>query len=765
MLSQTAWKIGRAFTKGKGSAPAEFAEVEGEANGLSDALKITAETLHDDGSILSRTEPETRAAVNAILDSAARTLGDLESFVARYQVIRKRETSTGFVVERSWSDLILANYKTFKWTTEGGNLTDLRNMLQMHTNTINLTMQALQSRSLARLERAVIPIAENINSIHERVNGDLADKIDDLHRIIMSVANSTPSLNAQDRAIEGTEHLRPLGRGSVLALEYEHDEGSQHLLDAPPPHASSFAPVRQVQLPSRSRQDSGQSSSIDPHNQQRGHERRASSIDWNHENGGRSRGSSIGDNLHPSSGSYSRQSPLTASSSGSMYRGQLRRESGTLPALMQRAAEGDDDAQPGSSRSPRSRQQSSDGTNSPISEARTQSWQSTYLPPPALSTSSAASAQPATPSSVLTQDQRSRAVSNATNKSNRPPTAKSPRAEQPPSSAVSSLPAFEKALFRNAAILCDVRLQAMEYAKFLPDEPDPRYNTEMKEICKDARVCVIRKRENREHGGSRLATSVWTLSSDGTVRAQQKLSEVADTVPYCSYFQPEKVSLADNEITIRCHGPSWTDPPEQDVKTTWINYIFASEVDAEAFQSAVYGRLLLGSFRTTKTTVLHQGLMGAFAFEEQFAHIETLRLWEDDGEATPGAQGGVMALLHISSTFGEGWARWWMNSSKQHVRVKGEGTKCARVKGIDVTVVRPGGKGEKERGRTGSGGSGGGGLLERKDSLVGPQVPMRREVVKRVGGVVVEFRDEVERGRFLEVVGRVQGRMMNLPDL
>jgi hypothetical protein len=111
MLSQTAWKIGRAFTKGRDGAPAEFAEVEREANGLSDALKLTAEALHADGSILSRAEPETKIAVNAILESAARTLGDLDSFIERYQVIRKRETKGGFVVEKSWSEAILANWK------------------------------------------------------------------------------------------------------------------------------------------------------------------------------------------------------------------------------------------------------------------------------------------------------------------------------------------------------------------------------------------------------------------------------------------------------------------------------------------------------------------------------------------------------------------------------------------------------------------------------------------------------------------------------
>ena len=120
MISQKAWKIGRAFTQGRKSAPAEFAEVEREANGLSDALKLTAETLHSDGSILSRAEPDTRGAVNAILESAGRTLGDLESFVDRYQVIKKRETSGGFVVERSWSDVVLANYKTFQWYVRAG---------------------------------------------------------------------------------------------------------------------------------------------------------------------------------------------------------------------------------------------------------------------------------------------------------------------------------------------------------------------------------------------------------------------------------------------------------------------------------------------------------------------------------------------------------------------------------------------------------------------------------------------------------------------
>ena len=159
MLSQTAWKIGRAFTHGKKSAPAEFSEVEREAQGLSEALKLVAETLHEDGSVLSHADSDTTAAVSTILQSAHKTLDDLDSFVDRYQVIRKKETNGGFVVERSWSEVVVANYKTFKWTTEGGDITALRNILQMHSNSINLTMQALQSRSLSRLEKTVVPMA------------------------------------------------------------------------------------------------------------------------------------------------------------------------------------------------------------------------------------------------------------------------------------------------------------------------------------------------------------------------------------------------------------------------------------------------------------------------------------------------------------------------------------------------------------------------------------------------------------------------------
>lgn len=333
---------------------------------------------------------------------------------------------------------------------------------------------------------------------------------------------------------------------------------------------------------------------------------------------------------------------------------------------------------------------------------------------------------------------------------------------RPQQSSHSGSSAFERALFRNAAILCDVRCTLVEYAQRNPDEPDPRFDTEMVPACNEARVYVVRKRENRENGGTRVVASIWALSDNGEVRCQQKLPEYVDTIPYCSFFDPEKVAIApvDEDITLRFHAEDWGEREQKDVKTKWVNYKFETEKHANEFQSAIFGRQLLGSFRTVKTCVLHEGFKGAFAFEEQFANIEVLRLWEDDGVNTPGASGGVMALLHMSGNFGQGWAKWWMNNSRQQVRVKGESGKFAKLKGIDIRVLRP-----PEQVREAANGvrspTSAGDLAQRRASdLKGKKGPERN-----VTGVRVEFKNEDEQARFVALVKAVQERVLPLPGI
>ncbi|KAK1810126.1 hypothetical protein LTR12_015522 [Friedmanniomyces endolithicus] len=794
MLSQTAWKIGRAFRQGQTNAVGEFAEVEREADGLSEALKLVAEALHTDGGMLSRADEDTKSAVNAILKSAHTTLSDLESFVERYQVIKKKATRGGVVVERSWNKVVVANYRTFKWTTEGGSIIELRNMLQMHSNSINLVMQALQSRSLARLEKTVTPMAENIADIHERVNGDLGAKIDDLHRIIMAVASSTPSLQARDRAIENGGPSRHSSVNTIATSEAASGTGTR-ALEPPPLRVNPYGlPARQpVRRGSTHSSDSSKSTVLAARSGREDSaywslgplpvERESRRADWNFESGSPpDNRRSIGDGFSVPSSPQSLADRRTSN--------MARRESSTLPNLLNALC--DSDAVTGSNvqslhtnDSPTI--QTPDTSSSKASSSRNP-LNTSILPPPALSPDGANSPpSAATPSSFLSSPTRQRSNLANLRDAPRPQTATTTRrpkrdstASGPPASPPAlDAPSFEKLLFRNAAILCDVRGTLVEYAQSRPDEPDPRFNTEMLPACTASRICVIRKRENREHGGTRVVASIWTLAEDGGVRLQQKLSEVNETVPYCSYFDPLKVSLppsegAGSEIALRFHGEGWGEE-EVVVRTNWVNYVFATEGDAAQFQSAVFGRTLLGSFHTTKTTVLHEGFKGAFAFEEQFANIEMLRLWEDDGISTPGAAGGVLALLHVSSSFGEGWARWWINSSRLQVRVKEDGVKGAKVKGIDVMVVKPGSGADKMRGAAATsatsagaaaGGGNGEGGLQRVETFAEPRPNGGKRIpVRAVTGVKVEFKAEEDKRRFVAQCRRVQEKMLLLPDL
>lgn len=500
MLSQTAWRIGRAFTQGKKSAPAEFAEVEREADGLSEALQLVAETLNSDGSILDKAEDTTKSAVTTILDSAQRTLSDLESFVARYRIVKPQ---TG---ERSWSDLVLANYKTLKWTTEGGDITALRDMLNMHTSTINLTMQALQSRSLARLERVVMPMAENVASIHDRVH-----KIDDVHRIIMAIVNGTPALTGQVMR----ERLNSTASDGTVST-FASTSNGKYLTGSPNLPVNSYILDRPINR--QMSRDSTLSHSTEYAHQWRLHSAcyengntkvdnsfaTNNGIDWDFESGAPPTSElDIGDRF---AGGSSTAPPARSSSlariSGSHHPSNTpRRESMTLPSMLASTAE--EDTREGGSRE----------RSSPMSvhlKRRVDSKMSDHeLPPPALSPDTTAFhiQQPATPASIfsaspsrsgrrfpdVTTSPRSAVESIISDHASKHSSITSSthigaKSQQP---SPSGAPAFEKALFRNAAILCDVRCTLVEYAQHDPDAEDPRFDTEMVPLCHEARICVI----------------------------------------------------------------------------------------------------------------------------------------------------------------------------------------------------------------------------------------------------------------------------------
>ena len=145
-LSGLSRGIGKIFTAGQ-CMPHEFQEVDRETQGLADALKLLAHTLEEDN-IIVQARPEVQQSVYIILASAQLTLKDVELTLDQYSVIKKVQTSTGFVVQKFWSDVAIESYRILTFTRNGGDVNALRSMLMMHCNTITLATQAVQRCAL-----------------------------------------------------------------------------------------------------------------------------------------------------------------------------------------------------------------------------------------------------------------------------------------------------------------------------------------------------------------------------------------------------------------------------------------------------------------------------------------------------------------------------------------------------------------------------------------------------------------------------------------
>ena len=146
MLSQLAWRLTCSFTAGQTDTPADFVDVENELKDLTKSLNIISETLDEDGSLLARANQSTRRGTLSILANCQRTLEDLEIFVNSYQDVKKvTQPEGGKIVQRSWRPVFLKNYRTILWTTEGGDICSLRSILSLHTQSITIAFEALQS--------------------------------------------------------------------------------------------------------------------------------------------------------------------------------------------------------------------------------------------------------------------------------------------------------------------------------------------------------------------------------------------------------------------------------------------------------------------------------------------------------------------------------------------------------------------------------------------------------------------------------------------
>lgn len=162
---------------------------------------------------------------------------------------------------------------------------------------------------------------------------------------------------------------------------------------------------------------------------------------------------------------------------------------------------------------------------------------------------------------------------------------------------------------------------------------------------------------------------------------------------------------------------------------------------ASLFQNELMGRTLLATFRTTQTARLHSGLSKSFFYAEQMCGLENLRVWEDHDT------GAVIAMIHFSAGFRQGYLAFYLNSSTDAIKVKDDGGMSVKIKGLRVPV------GEERR----------------KDHVVeragGKGKGVEKEGEKMISGAKIEFTSDGEKREFLGMCADVQKEMTELPEL
>ncbi|MCJ1320126.1 hypothetical protein MMC15_005463 [Xylographa vitiligo] len=623
MLSQLAWKIGCAFTAGRAGAPAQFQEVENELKSLTTAITLLAESLDEDGSLLARADGRTREGLDKILGCCRQTLDALDSFVNQYQEVRRPDEAGGLATQKSWRSVLLKNYKKIIWTTEGGSIQSLRNMLAMHTQSVSLTMQALQSRSLSRLEKVIEPVADQINEMHNRLNGDLDIKIDEIHLVMLSL---------QAGMQQGSPMIWPSRTESVA---------SRRSSSGSPVLRPRRAPTYSLVAEGKERESlASQSSSRYPQTPQKTPELSDSEL--------------------------SVQSPPTSSRT-SKQQGFDRRESTILPSEFQYRLR---DPPPGYEKDRRVSHRSEDGA---VYSPRTSSQRSdlqfrkasleplspTMLPPAAMTPDS-------DPSHSRSQSHDYYGESRGSQSTIQPIHF----------ATVDEQQELERSLFTEAAVLCEVRATMIDYTQ--PNEEIPG-EWKMVEACKNCKVHLITRKQKLASGALRFTTSIWAFSDDRGVRLQQKIADGDELIPYTIHGNDKKVVLR-APVELKFHDAVLDATPIAVAKTSWINYNFENERASSVFQGALIGKTLLLSVKTKRTMRVHEGITGTFAFAEQLCGLENLRLFQDP------QTGGVLAMIHYTAHFHDGYLAFYLNSSQSPLRIRDEDEKTIKVKGLNVLV-------------------------------------------------------------------------------
>lgn len=142
LLANIAYNVGKAFSSGAKSAPAEFAEVQSLLFSIGDALDLVGKTFK--GRTTQEVPEETSAKLGGILKNCQTVLKSLEHFVDKYSVLDPSQaSSSGAKGARVWKKDFIKNFKKVAWTTEGEGITKLKQTLVAHVQALNLAVTAM----------------------------------------------------------------------------------------------------------------------------------------------------------------------------------------------------------------------------------------------------------------------------------------------------------------------------------------------------------------------------------------------------------------------------------------------------------------------------------------------------------------------------------------------------------------------------------------------------------------------------------------------
>jgi hypothetical protein len=164
------------------------------------------------------------------------------------------------------------------------------------------------------------------------------------------------------------------------------------------------------------------------------------------------------------------------------------------------------------------------------------------------------------------------------------------------------------------------------------------------------------------------------------------------------------------------------------------------------------GKSLVMSLKTNKTMRVHEGLIAdTFSYQEQMCALENMRIWQDH------ETNGFLAMIHYTAHFRDGYLAFYrmllspssplichsylsVNSSRDPIRIRDEGSKSVKIKGLHLEAP------PKPKYRTNS-----------MDTHRSPSVRPKDAKNLQIKGVKIEFTSEEDKKMFIEKVREVQG--------